>query len=72
MRTILRTGAIAVGIGAAALVAGPASAEIPLVDAPSVEVVAPDVAQSAPIAGDDNAMCSKVTGSFGKDYTACM
>ncbi|MFI6869080.1 hypothetical protein [Nocardia sp. NPDC050406] len=69
MRTMLRTGAIAFGIGAAALVAGSASAEIPLVDAPSVEVVAP---HSAPIADDDNAMCSKVTGSFGKDYEACM
>lgn len=70
MRTMLRTGVIAFGIGAAALVAGPASAEIPLVEAPAAEVIAPD-AQAAPVF-DGDAMCSKVTGSFGKDYQACM
>ncbi|NNH73052.1 hypothetical protein HLB23_24855 [Nocardia uniformis] len=72
MRIMLRTGVIAFGIGAAALVAGPASAEIPLEQAPAVEVVTPDATHAAPILGDGDAMCSQVTGSFGKDYKACM
>ncbi|WP_282778262.1 hypothetical protein [Nocardia sp. CC201C] len=67
MRILLRTGVVTFGIGAAAALAGPAAADIPLVEAPA-EVATSDT-RSTPI-GDD--MCSSVTGSFGKDYEACM
>ncbi|WP_306359714.1 hypothetical protein [Nocardia sp. CC227C] len=68
MRILLRTGVLALGIGAAAALAGPAVADIPLVEAPSADIVVPD-ARTAPI---DDDMCSSITGSFGKDYEACM
>ncbi|WP_330178881.1 hypothetical protein OHB26_20425 [Nocardia sp. NBC_01503] len=71
MRPILRLGVLALGIGAAALTAGVASAEIPLVDAPAAEVTLTPGTNPAPIASDDYAMCSKSSGSAGH-FLACM